>query len=403
VWRVPSQSGSGWYAVRFDAGYPVCSCPDYEERLEKCKHCWAVEFTMSRVEKNPDGSTTVSTVSVKAERKTYRQPDWSAYHAHQVNERRHFLSLLADLCAAIPDRAPSARGGRPAIPMRDAIFAAVMKVYSLTSARRFSGELAEAHEQGFIGQCPHFNSVLNVFDREDTTAILRGMIQRSAVPLAAVEQDFAVDSTGFATTSYTSWFDYKHGGIERKRAKFVKAHFATGVRTNVVTAVEIYGQHAADSPLLPALVNATAQTFKVREVSGDGAYAGGENYDAVAKLGGQLFTTFRADATGGVGGLFGKAFHWFQFRKDEYLSHYHKRSNIEATVSMVKRKFGDAVKSKNELAQKNEVYAKFVSHNLCVLIAEMYAMGIDAIFPATTSGNRVEIDAPAILRFPTRT
>ena len=50
---------------------------------------------------------------------------------------------------------------------------------------------------------------------------------------------------------------------------------------------------------------------------------------------------------------------------------------------------------------ENEVYAKFVCHNLMVLIAEMYALGIDAIFPA---GDRepVGADEPAILRFPTR-
>lgn len=49
---------------------------------------------------------------------------------------------------------------------------------------------------------------------------------------------------------------------------------------------------------------------------------------------------------------------------------------------MVKRKFGEAVKAKNELAQKNEVYAKFVCHNLCVLVAEMYALGIAPAFGA---------------------
>ena len=69
-------------------------------------------------------------------------------------------------------------------------------------------------------------------------------------------------------------------------------------------------------------------------------------------------------------------------------------------MSAVKRKFGDSVKAKNERAQANEVYAKFVAHNLCVLIAEMYATGIEAIFPAGES--RPEPDAPAILRFPTR-
>jgi hypothetical protein len=67
---------------------------------------------------------------------------------------------------------------------------------------------------------------------------------------------------------------------------------------------------------------------------------------------------------------------------------------------MVKRKFGDTVKSKNELAQKNEVYAKFVCHNLCVLIAEMYSLGIEAMFPP--SAETEPAGCRDILRFPTR-
>jgi len=60
-------------------------------------------------------------------------------------------------------------------------------------------------------------------------------------------------------------------------------------------------------------------------------------------------------------------------------------------VSMIKRKFGHAVKAKNDVSQKNETYCKFVCHNVCVLIAEMYAMGIDPTFrPVTTCTNTEE-------------
>ena len=51
---------------------------------------------------------------------------------------------------------------------------------------------------------------------------------------------------------------------------------------------------------------------------------------------------------------------------------------------MVKRKFGDSVRSKTDTAMKNEVLAKFVCHNLCCLIAEMYALGIEAVFTRTS-------------------
>ena len=40
--------------------------------------------------------------------------------------------------------------------------------------------------------------------------------------------------------------------------------------------------------------------------------------------------------------LFEKAFHFFQFNQEEYMSHYHKRTNVESTFSAIKRKFGDS-------------------------------------------------------------
>jgi len=46
-------------------------------------------------------------------------------------------------------------------------------------------------------------------------------------------------------------------------------------------------------------------------------------------------------------------FHYFQFRCDEFLAHYHKRSNVESTFSMIKAKFGDHLRSYD--AQMSEV------------------------------------------------
>jgi len=44
---------------------------------------------------------------------------------------------------------------------------------------------------------------------------------------------------------------------------------------------------------------------------------------------------------------------------------------------MVKAKFGDSLRSKTEVAMKNEVLAKLVCHNICCLIQAMYELQID--------------------------
>ena len=47
---------------------------------------------------------------------------------------------------------------------------------------------------------------------------------------------------------------------------------------------------------------------------------------------------------------------------------------------MIKRKFGDALRSKKVESQTNEVLCKVLAHNLSVLVHEMYELGVEPIF-----------------------
>ena len=311
-------------------------------------------------------------------RPTYPQA-WQAYNAAQTNEKDMFQSLLADLCKGIPQPAAK-KTGRPSLPLSDAIFAVAFKVYSTVSTRRFMCDLRSAQERGFICKTPHHNSICNYLENPDMTAVLRSLIVKSSLPLRSVETDFAVDSSGFMTTRFVRWFDMKYGK-EKAERQWVKCHMMCGVKTNIVTAVEIADKHASDARMFPPLVETTAQNFTISEVSADKAYGGNPVYtDAVVQAGGTPFISLRGNATGGVGGTFGQMFHYFMFRRDEFLQHYHKRSNVESTFSMMKRKFGDSLRSKTDVAMVNETLCKVLCHNLVVLIHEMYELGIDPIF-----------------------
>ncbi|HZZ26887.1 MAG TPA: transposase [Pirellulales bacterium] len=94
---------------------------------------------------------------------------------------------------------------------------------------------------------------------------------------------------------------------------------------------------------------------------------------------------FKRGTSGAAGGLFAKAFHYFQAKRDEFDARYHKRSNIESTFSMLKAKFGDAVRSKTDVAMKNEVLAKILCHNIVCLISAIYEIGIDPTFWTNTA------------------
>lgn len=376
IWLVPSQSGKNKYEVRILSGAAVCTCLDHETRGVKCKHIYAATFVMMR-EQNSDGSVTVTeSVMVSETRKTYPQ-NWSAYNEAQTHEQDRFQSLLADLCSNLVT-APT-KTGRPPLPLSDAVFSIVFKVYSTVSQRRFVSDLREAHERGHISKVPHFNSISNYLENPELTPILRNLITESSLPLKSVETEFAADSSGFSTSRFTRWFDIKYGTVKQKQ-DWVKCHLMCGVKTNVVTAIEIHGQWASDNKMLPALVDSTARNFQIAEVSADKAYGSRKNTDIITSVGATPFIAFRSDATGSGDGAWAKMYHYFQFKRTEFLQHYHKRSNVESTFSMIKRKFGDSLRSKTDTAMVNETLCKILCHNLVVLIHETRELGIEPVF-----------------------
>jgi len=202
----------------------------------------------------------------------------------------------------------------------------------------------------------------------------------SALPVACIENDFAVDSTGFRTTTFNAYCGMKHG--EKKEHRWVKAHLCTGVKTNIVAAASITDEHGGDSPQFGPLIQKTAEGFTIGEVSADMAYSSRNNFETVGDLGGTAYIPYKKNATGRAKGspLWKKMYHYFQLNRDEFMDHYHKRSNVEATNAAIKRKFGETLKSKNPVAQVNELLAKIVAYNLTVVIHEMYENEINPDF-----------------------
>ncbi len=378
-WRVPSQAGRGHapYTVNLDGDTPRCTCPDHETRGCVCKHILAVRIVRQR-ELFDDGSerVTESLTLTKTVCKSYPQ-NWKAYNAAQTTEKEKFQALLRELCEGIEE--PEQKRGRPRIPLSDAVFSAAFKVYSTFSGRRFMTDLRAAHAAGHISRVPSYASLFTCLESEAVTPILHRLIVESSRPLKAVEVDFAVDASGFTSSRFVRWFNVRYG-IVQQHHEWVKVHLMCGVKTNIVTAVEIAGRDAGSSPMLPPLLATTTQTFTAREVSGDKEFASFKNYDAIEAAGATPFIAFKARHTGKGGGLWSKMHHYFNFRRDEFLTHYHKRSNVESTFSMIKAKFRDHVRSKTDVAMRNEALCKILCHNICVLIQEMYELGIDPIF-----------------------
>ena len=375
-YRVPSQSGNGSYVVNTD-DTPFCTCPDFEKRQRPCKHIVAVEFIIQREEMS-DGTT----VETRAARVTTYKQDWASYNAAQEHEQEYFLKLLRELCDTIP-QPPAKATGRPRLPLSDMVFSAALKVYGTMSTRRAMTDMRNAEAAGMVDKAPSTGSIWKCMEDPALTPVLKALVERSALPLASVESDFAIDSTGFATSIYHRWFDHKWNKVIRE-AQWVKAHAICGVTTNIIITAVATETDSADSPFLEPFVETTAEHFTVRELSADKAYLSKGNLRAVKAVGGTAYIPFKTNSKAIThhkrDALWERTYHYYNLHREEFLAHYHKRSNIETTFHMVKAKFGPAVRSKIPAAQVNEAMLKFLCHNVVVLIQSAYELGVTPVF-----------------------
>ena len=145
-------------------------------------------------------------------------------------------------------------------------------------------DFRNAQTGGLLSTCPSFSTAFRCMEDPGMTPVLKSLIEQSALPLKAVETDFAADASGLSTSVYDRWYDHKWGK-EKKQARFLKAHTMCGVNTKIVTAVEITEANVHDSPPFPGLVAKTAENFTMSEVSADKAYLSRKNLRAIVDAG----------------------------------------------------------------------------------------------------------------------
>ena len=372
-WIVPSQTGSGAYTVNREGEGFKCSCPDFQNRGEACKHIYAVEIKVLRWFDNKGNSGTEITI-----RKTYQQ-DWVNYDKAQTHEKELFMKLLSDLVQNIPEKALPIRAGRPELSMQDMVFGSALKVFTTFSLRRFMTDVKEAKEKGYLQHIPHFTLVSVYMKKEEMTPILQDLIMLSALPMKAVETKFAIDSTGFRTTKFGEYCKEKHN--TGRDHDWIKAHICSGVSTHIITGVEVLPENSGDSPQFIPLAEKTHNAgFTIDEMSADKAYSSRDNNAYIDKIGGTPYIAFRSNATGkprGNNHIWRKMYNYFVYNRSDFLQHYHLRSNVESTNNMIKSKTTDMVRSKDKTAQINEVLLKVLCHNICVLISAMFEFGIE--------------------------
>lgn len=304
---------------------------------------------------------------------TTKPRNWHLYNLAKTQEKRLFYKLLYELCQIIPE--PQHVNGRPPIKVRDLVFSCGLKMYSNYSARKISSDLHTAEMAGYLDKAPHYNTLNDFLAADVTYDILSKLLTLSAMPLANLEDQFSIDSSGFSTYQFDRWIKARFSKeYEQKRRNFIKGHICIGTRTHIICTCEITQGYASDGRIAPYLLTKLKDNFEPKEISMDKAYSSRRIHQLVESLGAIPFIPFKQNTNPNASSpqIWKTMYKYFKTHEKEFLEKYHRRSNVETVFSMVKTRLGEFLRTKTFTSQRNELMMKFICHNITCLVSEIF-------------------------------
>lgn len=308
----------------------------------------------------------------------YPTQEWDRYTEGQKNERRLLPDVLDELFQNIDIRYDETKKGRHFSNIKDIVYCLMLKTYTKLSSRRLNSDLEAIRKEGYIEKVPNFTTIMKYLNKEELTYLLDALVILSSKPIPNIS-DVAVDSSGFSTSQFGRWFDFKYDKDKTIRT-WIKAHIVCDTQTNIITSITVTPANFADSPQLRPLLE--KNPHKVKEVSADRAYSSRENLQIITSIGAVPYIPFKSNTSGTRSKfhIWKKSYRYFKEHTQEFFEHYHKRSNVETCFHMIKQKFGKDLVTKSFESQKNEVLLKVLCHNICCLIQEYYLRNIESYY-----------------------
>ena len=224
---------------------------------------------------------------------------------------------------------------------------------------------------------PCFKTLCSYREESLLANVLDDLIGESSKPLAKIEHDFATDATGIKTKLFSSWYSLRCKK-EIKKRDHLTIHITTGVKSNIVTALNVETKSGKDNEIFREHVDKTAKIFSVDEFSGDGKYWCKSNCQKVIEVGAKPYFKVWKNWAGKARGCMAwkKMNLEFQNNPEKYGKHYHKRSNVESTNMSKKMIHGNKVYSRLKSSRINEETLRWINHNINVLNRAKYEWNI---------------------------
>jgi len=317
-------------------------------------------------------------------KKQKRYPrDESLYNLIQENEVMLFLRYLPLAAWWVTGYRNLWTGrGRPPKNLYDIVVCLTVRKYFNFSLRRGMGLLRMFRGLGVIdAKIPCFKTLDNYQRSSEIMPYLEEVLKLTAEPLKCIEFFFATDTTGTASTCYSSWFDIRTRKEGMKR-EHLTAHVTVGTKLKAAVALDARTDHGGHNEILRNHIKEVAKSFEVKEWSADRAYLSRENCNAVAEVGAEPWFKLKSNTTAKTKGSPAWRRMVLEFRRDPEIAErkYHRRSAVESAISAKKRKFGSFVRAKEDTSKENEETLSWIGYNFSVLCRGVHEFGLKPQF-----------------------
>ncbi len=264
--------------------------------------------------------------------------------------------------------------GRPRLYLGDVIKALSILSYHSWSYRRCNSDLELLKEREFLDYIPK-RSTLNKYMNENSfKEILQELIEYSAQSFIDYESIFMSDSSWFYNRTPLFGMKMKKSKIRNMKvashSKTTKLHVTIARESKIITCARASIGSVHDYNFFLEMIKATMKNgFKIKTLLADSAYNAKEAYSFCEDNNIDAYLDFKSN-------------HVIQrskskLRKDKLILYrtnnkiwheaYRFRVLIEAVFSAIKRKNRYILRSRNHLAQQNEVLLKALCYNLNII------------------------------------
>lgn len=217
----------------------------------------------------------------------------------------------------------------------------------------------------YIGlrRIPHYTT-LQKFARRLRSTLL-GNLGLDCIALNKHKKlNVGVDGTGFSLESASRYYAV-FAGKTRKVNRFMQLSIAADLSKQLIATSCVERKRTIISTGLVDLVKPIAKTNCIRFVAADKGYDTNENHSYVTKclkIKSCIKVREKSMAKPGRGNLRKRILKTFDEKS------YHQRSKVETIFSVIKRRYGSSLKSRNYSMQKKELLCRVLAYNLDRLV-----------------------------------